>query len=207
MAQPIDKATIINRALIQLGQAPSFSLDDESFANGAIDAVWPDVVDICFGLHDWTFARRTSRLTRLAAKPDNGWTYGFELPGDRLGAPLLVLRAVVQSEAVLRTYTIEGGTLFAHEPAVWARCKVEVDPVAWEPNFRTAFTTALASRLAVPMQQDEGLAAELWAAAFGTPAQGGTGGAFGRLVAQDRAAAPVSSPLLRSDPLTDARWL
>ncbi|WP_062203485.1 hypothetical protein [Aureimonas sp. AU12] len=206
MGQHIDKATIVNRALVRIGQAPSFSLDDENFANGSIDGIWPDCVARCFSLHDWTFARRTRRLTRVAGENESGWPYAFDLPGDRLGPPLKILRAVFPQDAVIRDYAIEGNQLYASEPEVWARCKVDVDPAAWDAAFRSAFITALAARLAVPMQQDEGLASELEAMAFGSPAQGGTGGEFGRLIAQDRAAGPISSPLLRNDPLTEARY-
>jgi hypothetical protein len=89
---------------------------------------------------------------------------------------------------------------------IWARCKLLVDPSEWDISFQAAFVVALASMLAVPMQQDENLAAELSSMAFGTPAQGGAGGMFGRLISQDRTSAPISSPLLRNDPLTDARY-
>ncbi|RIY03262.1 hypothetical protein D3218_00355 [Aureimonas flava] len=206
MSQPIDKATIVNRALGRLGQAPVFSLDGENHVTGHVDGVWDDVVAECFGLHDWSFCRRTTKLTRLAVEPGNGWSYGFALPGDRIGEPLLVLAAVAPAEHVLRDFSIEAGVLYARAANVWARCKVAVDPEAWDIGFRGAFVTALASALAVPMQSDQGLQDDLRAQAFGTPSQGGTGGQFGRLVAQNRAGSPVGSPFLRGDPLTDARW-
>lgn len=206
MDQPIDKATIVNRALTKLGQAPTFSLDDESFTSGHIDAVWPDVVAHCFSLHDWSFCRRTARLTRLAAAPENGWAYGFELPGDRIGEPLKVLSAAGHSEAVLRDFTLEEGNLYANEPNVWARCKVAVAPAIWDTGFTAAFVLALAAALAIPLQSDPDLASQFFQEAFGTPSQGGSGGMFGRLIAQNRAGAPMASPFTRGDPLTDARW-
>jgi len=203
--QPIDKATIVNRALIKLGQEGSFALDDENYRSGQIDAVWPDLVAHCFSLHDWTFCRKTFRLVQKTKAPENGWTYCFALPGGRLGEPQKIL-SDARREAPLREFTIEGDELFADVDAVWARCKVEVDPGSWDPGFRSAFTVALAGELAVPIQSDEGLAAEYRQQAFGTPSQGGTGGLFGRLIGQNVAADPPDSSTRWADPLTDARY-
>lgn len=206
MSDVLDKATVVNRALARIGLSPTFSIGDESFVAGKIDLIWPDVVSHTFGLHDWDFCRLTRPLHRLSETPVNGWTYAFQLPGDRLGAPLKLLAQVGDPEAPLRSYTIEADKVFAHEAAVWARCKVAVDPAAWDPAFASAFVTALASALAIPMMQDEQLAADLSAKAYGTPSQGGGGGEFGRLMSQHRAGEPVGSPLLAYDPLTSARY-
>lgn len=205
--QAIDKATIVNWALADLGQPANFSIDAETRLGGIVDRVWPRAVDHCFYLADWSFARRTNKLSRQAAEPENGWRYGFDLPGDRLGEPLKAMRSIVRSQGEpLRNYDIEGDTLFADEPDVWTRCKVYRDPLAWDPGFRTCFVTALAGYLAVPVLQNEDLRDTYMKAAFGTPSEGGAGGSFGRLVAQHRAGKPVGSPLLAADPLTAARW-
>lgn len=205
--QTIDKATIVNWALADIGQPANFSIDTETNLGGIVARVWPRVVDRCFYLHDWSFCRRTTKLTRQNDAPENGWRYGFDLPGDRLGDPLKLMSRIVRSDGdPLRNYDIEGDTVFADEPDVWARCKVYRDPETWDPGFRACFVTALAGYLAVPILQDTDLKEAQLREAFGTPSEGGAGGLFGRLVAQYRAGSPVASPLLRNDPLTDARW-
>ncbi|MDE0921511.1 hypothetical protein [Aurantimonas coralicida] len=203
--QAIDKATVVNRALIKLGQAATFSIDDESHISGKVDAVWPDLVAHCFGLHDWTFCRQTFRLTRLDLEPENGWRYRFALPGGRIGDTLKVL-ADPRRDVPLRDFTLEGDDLFADVDAVWVRCKVERNPSSWDPAFRAAFTTALAGALAVPIQSDQDLEATFWQQAFGTPSQGGAGGLFGRLISQNVASDPPDSASRWRDPLTDARY-
>ncbi|WP_337238175.1 hypothetical protein, partial [Salmonella enterica] len=85
-------------------------------------------------------------------------------------------------------------------PDVWGRCKVLVDPEYWPVDWRVAFLMALGSALAKPVIEDEQLEETLRIKAFGTPSQEGTGGAFGRLIAQDRAAAPVGSSPWADDP-------
>lgn len=204
--QTIDKPTLVNRALAEIGQPPKYSTDGETAFGQVVELVWPRVIDKCFGLHDWSFCRRTLKLARHAAKPANGWTYGFDLPGDRIGPPLKVLRSADERD-VLRHYDIEAGALYAHEKDLWARCKVALSPEAWDAGFRDAFVTALAAELAVPMTQDIELRNDLRREAFGTPSEGMAGGKFGRIIAQDLAGQPVGSPLLRDDPLTSARYM
>lgn len=189
----IDKAMIVNWALVELGLAPNFSIDPQTKLGALVDIFWPRALARSFGLHDWTFCRRTTQLARQAATPNNGWTYGFDLPGDILGPPLK-LTFDAACEMPLRDFTIEGTTVFAHDPIVFARCKVALDPAAWPPQFADGFATLLSSYLAIPLTQDPELKADKEAAAIGTPSTGGAGGIFGRLMAQDRAAAPVGSP-------------
>ncbi|MCZ8545073.1 hypothetical protein OOJ09_12840 [Mesorhizobium qingshengii] len=189
----IDKAMIVNWALVELGLAPKFSIDDETALGGFVDIFWPRALARSFGLHDWTFCRQTFQLTRQEATPVTGYRYGFDLPGNRVGPALKLLSDPRQSTPI-RDFTIEGKTVFCDEQQAYARCKVMVDPVDWEPQFADAFATLLASYLAIPLTQDAELAADKEAKAIGSPSTGGTGGIFGRMIAQDRAAAPVSDP-------------
>lgn len=205
--QTIDKATVVNMALIgRLGMPGNYSIDGETELGGSVDVVWPLAVAQCFSLHDWNFCRRTSKLARHSAAPDNGWRYGFDLKGDRIGDPLKLLKQAGENEALLRNFTIEGGSVYANEPDVWSRDKVAVDPKYWDSGFLVGFVIVFGAYLAVPVLQDTKMRDDGLTEAFGTPSQGGGGGYFGRLLAQNRASEPVGSPLLRNDPLTDARW-
>jgi hypothetical protein len=201
----LDKAMIVNWALAEIGQASNFSIDEDTPRGAQVAIFWPRTIGHCFGLHDWTFCRRTSQLSRQEATPDTGYAYGFDLPGDRIGPPQKLLPDP-RSEQPLRHYRIDGQTLSADEPAVYAVCKVPVDVSIWDWQWASAFATALAGYLAVPLLQDLDLAAEKFGQAFGTRSEGGTGGMFGRLIAQDRASSPVGSNMLANDPLTAGRF-
>lgn len=201
----LTKAMIVNWALSELGMAPSFSIDEESPLGALVDIFWPRCIGHTFGLHDWTFCRRTSRLTRQTAEPETGYRYGFDLPGDKIGQPMKLLTDP-RREIPIRNSRIEGQTLYVDEDTVYAVCKVRVDPKIWDWQWASAFATALSSYLAVPLLQDTDLALEKAAAAFGTRSEGGAGGIFGRLIAQDRASGPVGSNLLANDPLTAGRF-
>lgn len=205
MESQITQATLVNQALIDLGQSPNFSIDQNTGIGGIVDIVWPGVVDETFGLHDWTFCRKTFKLNRHANAPQSGWKYAFDLPGNKVGDPLAILRDARRND-VLREYYLEGFEVHCDVAEIWARCRVLIDPRYWDPAFRAAFRKALAAELAVPVLQDIDLKNELRKEAFGTPSEGETGGKFGRLIAQNRAASPIGAPLYENDPLTTARW-
>jgi len=205
--QEMNKVSLINRALmLQLGNPAVYSIGGNDPMNAACDAAWDETLYACFSLHDWSFARRTLKLVRLADAPENGFEYGFQLPGNRLGQVLKVMSDPRNAQALVRDYTIEGDVLTCDVIDVWARVKLLVEPEHWDGAFTAAFVVALGAKLAIALTQDEELAAQKTAEAFGTPSQGGTGGLFGRLIAQDRAAEPMAVPLYWQDPLTQARW-
>ncbi|RXT29368.1 hypothetical protein B5P46_11850 [Rhizobium leguminosarum] len=204
----IDKTTIINWALTEIGAGPMFSTDDDSDLAAQIENVWQMAFDQCFGMHDWTFARVTVKMLRLAETPENGWAYGYMLPEPRIGNPLAYRRGARYSDPLIRDFTLQGGMFFTCEPEAWAVHKTPVNPDYWEPSFRAAFVTALSGWLAVPVWSDEDMRDRKLAEAFGSPSMQGSGGKFGRLMAQDKGSAPIGEePLLRNDPLTDVRGL
>ncbi|CDZ67633.1 Hypothetical protein NGAL_HAMBI2605_59140 [Neorhizobium galegae bv. orientalis] len=200
----IDKATIINWALTDIGAGPMFSIDDDSDLAEQIENTWQPVIDRTFGMHDWSFARKTFRNQRHAVTPDNGWGYGFDLPGGRIGNPLKIMDDARRRTPV-RDFTIEEGKLYCDREDTWSLCKVEVDPDTWPPEWRGAFVIALGGYLAVPVWQDTDMRSDKLVEAFGTASRDGTGGLFGRLMAQDKASNPVGEPQAQEDVLTNAR--
>jgi hypothetical protein len=202
----IDKATIVNWALTDIGAGPMFSIDDDGDLAMQVAATWDRVVDGTFGKHDWTFCRITAIMNRDAATPENGWKYGYQLPSPRLSNPLAYLPDPARCRDVIRHFTLQQGKMYCNEPSAWAVYKTYVDPDYWDPAFRAAFVIALAGMLAVPVWQDEDMRDRRLAQAFGSPSLQGTGGEIGRLMAQDKASAPIGEhPLLAHDPLSDVR--
>lgn len=200
----VGKADIVNMALSDIGHFTSYTTDDGDDLADAVNQNWQRCVDHCLSLHDWKDFRRTSKLTLVTDAGDTGWTYAHELPGDRYGEPLKILCAAGRSPRPLREFDREGNYVLSEAPDVWARCKVERDPSSWDPSWRMAFVVALAGYLAVPILHDMKMRDEKLSRAFGTPSEKGSGGLFGRLIAQDRAGAPVGSPMSDDEPLTNA---
>lgn len=200
----LTKPVIVNWALVELGLAPNFSVDIESELGAIYDLMWPRTVAETFSLIDWTFCRKTFSLTRRDETPSTGFAYGFDLPGGRLGEPLK-LWADPRRRTPLRDKRIEGEEVHCDETTCYAVCRVEVDPAYWDLQFANCFAVLLASNFAVPLQQDMDLMAEKRKQAVGSPSEGGTGGMFGRLIAQNRASDPVGEALYAGDPLTVGR--
>lgn len=201
----IDKAVIVNWALNDVGHYATFSIDDESDLAGQVELCWQRCIDHCVGLADWHDFRKTFKLSRRAEEPQNGWKYEFLLPGGRIGEPLKILDRAGQCPSPLRNFDREENSIFADVEDIWARCKVERDPEHWDPAWRAAFTVALSSYFATAILMNTDLAQKKWDVAFGTPSREGGGGLFGRLMAQNRAGAPVGSPVLDAEPLGLAR--
>ncbi|MBB98323.1 MAG: hypothetical protein CML67_02115 [Rhodobacteraceae bacterium] len=203
MSTLIDKTTIVNWALSETGSFATFTIDGDDDLSAQVNLCWQRCVDHTFGLFDWKFLKKTFALVRTDATPINGWSHEFALPGGRIGDPLKITCDPTH-RAPLRQFDIEGDFLYADEKAIYATFRVYRDPEHWDPAFRAAFAVALAAYLAVPISHDGKLRDELMGRAFGTPSREGTGGMFGRLMAQNKAAAPVGHPLAAADPISGA---
>ncbi|BCH59196.1 hypothetical protein RvVAT039_02160 [Agrobacterium vitis] len=201
----IDKPTIINMTLADIGVGPVFSVDDGSELSENVALVWQRTVDQIFGLHDWSFALKTFKNRLREEEPENGWRYAFDLPGVRIGNPLKNMEQAGASPRPLRQFTIEEGLLYANCRETWSLCKFLVSPDIWPPDFRSAFVVAFGGYLAVPIWQDENLRADRLQEAFGSPSQQGGGGLFGRLMAQDKTSRPVGEPMEGDSPLINVR--
>lgn len=201
----IDKAVIANWALDEIGEFATFSIDGKDDLSGKVEAAWQRCLDRCVSLHHWKDFTDTFKLSRATETPDNGWTYRFLLPGGRIGEPLQVLDQVNgNSSRPLRDFKRGGNFVYANCPDVWAECRFLLDPEYWDPGWRSAFVTALAGYLAGSVLSNKEMRKELHVEAFGTPSKEGTGGTFGRLIAQDRAGAPMGNPMRDSNPLGEA---
>lgn len=204
MPQTVDDLSIVNEALARLGSSPIFSLEEESKTAGKAARIYPTVVGTVFAAHSWNFARRTTRLDRLAVVPETGWAFAYALPGNRIGDPVKVLDNPRSPDNPLRMFLVEGDELHADAAAVWATCVRQVAPADWPPLFKSAVVVALAAELCVPQSHDVNLAAALRQEAWGSPAEGLRGGQVGRAMARDAASTPGPAPLGASDALTDA---
>ncbi|MFN7010040.1 MAG: hypothetical protein ACK4PN_08405 [Allorhizobium sp.] len=201
----IDKQAIINWTLTDIGVGPVFSTDDGSSLAENCEQVWQRTIDQVFGMHDWSFARKTFKNRLRAEVPENGWRHAFDLPGGRIGNPLKILDQAGSSPRPLRDFTIEEGLLYCNVEETWSLCKVEVSPDAWPPEWRAAFVLAYGGYLAAPVWGDEDMRNARLVEAFGTPSKEGTGGLFGRLMAQDKASNPIGTPMGDDSPLTTVR--
>lgn len=73
---------IANRALTKVGEARILSLSDDLEAARAISSVWDVLRDAEFRIRNWNFTITRASLPALAATPDWGYAYQYQLPSD-----------------------------------------------------------------------------------------------------------------------------
>lgn len=200
------RVLVVNRALMLLGLPASYTIDAaDDDVGGTVDLIWPMVEALVVSIYNWSYCQDVLDTIALADAPNNGWTYGFALPANRVGDPLAVLTDVVH-ETYLRQFMLAGGKLYTNISPVWVRCRVLLDPAYWDIGFSMSFSIALASALAVPLIQDETREESLKVRAFGTEQENYGGGLFGKLITINRAAQPQGRGFMNNDPLTSARF-
>jgi len=201
-----DKVHVCNRALLKLGQPASYTIDSGEELGAILDMGFDAVEARAIALYRWSNSIRTQALEALAAGTfDNGWTYGFNLPANRIGNPVAFLSQAGANEIYCRSFMIEEGKVYANVSALWARIRLLADPTTWDLGFMEAFVTALAGEIAEPLLQQEDTGERYKREAWGSPQQEGGGGLFGKLIALDHASQPQGRNFLQRNPLTDAR--
>lgn len=201
------KVHVVNGALVQhLGLPASYTIDGNTELGGTVDLVWPAIAAQVVTTYDFPDCRKLFKLAALAGSFDNGWRYGFALPGERIGAPLAILDRAGTDEHLLREFLREQGNIYTNVTPIWARCRFLLDPQYWDQGFAAAFRKALAGGLAKPLCQDEQLGAALTEEAFGKPSEQGGGGLFGKLIAVSKGSEQPGRRFMEDDPLTNARF-
>jgi len=200
-----DEVPLINNALAMIGSDPIQSLDEDTELNETVQGQWPRARNHCLFVHAWRFCRKTMPLNLLPETPVNGWPYAYALPG---GADALeaVLMNPQDPYSTLRDFDLQEDKLYSWLKPLWGRFRFRPAVTLWPALFVNAVETLGAAYFAVPVAHDANLAADYRSQAVGSDREAGKGGILGRAIAEDFAQRPVSSPLLRGDPLTMARY-
>ena len=141
------QVSIVNRALIMLGEQPILLLTDNVKQARTMAALFDDTRDAEIRAHRWKFAMRRTRLSALVETPDWGYQLQYELPANFIGLVQvneIYLRAGVKQRA---PWAIEGRRLLTDLPAPLAvRYVARVTDTA---IFDPLFVDVLACRLAM----------------------------------------------------------
>lgn len=208
---------VINNALAVFGGGAVFSIDEETDLAEQCNAVYRPLINYLLGAYEWSFASRTHRLDAVSADAangydatekafQNGWRYGFFLPGDRAGLPHKYLDHPLRANYPLREFHVEENKVFANVSKLWASVPVWTAIGNWSPAFRLLAERALAAQLCLTITADRNLSNDLNEQAFGTPSQQGLGGLMAKAVAAEAGKTRSATPMQR-DPLGDARLM
>lgn len=198
-----DRITMLNRALLRIGEVPLVS---EADPGAPVHLAVYDSVLERMASHPWTFFKATRRLARLATAPGQLWTYAFQMPTDRLGPIRALYASADTTRRPTTAYDIVGDQIHSDEAELWASLLVASGPERWPGDFRECFTTALMAELALSVREDRVLHDRLWTKAFGTPQEMGLGGIYGAALSNDNQSTPSVVIGGGGNPLIDVRY-
>jgi hypothetical protein len=155
------KTDIANMALHRVGAQRIMDLDDGDSKSARVlrDFFEPAIREVG-RLAEWQCLKDRATLVQLATAPAFGWTYAYELPTTFLR--LVKLNGVDYAGQPGDDHEIEGRTLLTDETTAkveFIAYKEETED--YDPLFIKAVVAKLAAEIAVPIRQDEALAARL----------------------------------------------
>jgi hypothetical protein len=183
------EVAIVNQVLVQLGQTPLVSLDDETDVALTARTLYAPTRDEILADHPWNFAIRRAGLVQIADPPAPadpiplyGFAYAYQLPpGGESTEPPYCLRVLDTSEDGTwgspvsgwwgpwnwsELWQVEGRTLVTNATAIQIRYAGRItDTVLFAPWFERALVAALTAKLAGPLRQSDA-AIELWEKKF-----------------------------------------
>lgn len=200
---PLD---VVNRACGRIGCDPLQSLGEDTIGGRGADLTYASVVEFLLGLYPFSFGREFRQLSEVVGDVQfAAYAHAFQLPPDRLGAPLRVMDDPTTPDRGFNAYLISGDLVLSDVAPLYAEISVVPPPSRWSTPFREAATLLLAGELALVLAHDRNLRAELRADALGTPSQQSRGGAIGAAISADSRATPPRR-LQAENPLLAARF-
>lgn len=155
---------IANVALTLLGESRIASIDDDVKAAREVKAIFDINRDALLAGYSWSFATARAQLPALAAAPDFGYSYQYQLPQDPLCLRIIQVNDVFPGldlvdyrGASTEEFQIEGRYLLTDwtAPLKLRYIRQVVDTAIWSPNFVKAFAAYLAADLAEPLTQSD----------------------------------------------------
>lgn len=155
------KTDIANLALQRIGAKRIMDIDDTT-SKGArtVRNVFEASVRKVSRLHKWTSLMDRAELGQLVDKPAFGWDLQYQLPADYIR--IVEFNRIDVWSKKKELFTIEGSKLLTNEETAKIRyVRYVEDSTQYDDLFIEALAVEIASKIAVPIRQDEGLASEL----------------------------------------------
>jgi hypothetical protein len=144
-----DSITIANLALAKIGSIRIASFDDASQPARYLKLFFDQTRDEVLRAHDWNFASKRATLTALAAAPEFGWDYQYQLPVDCLMVRQLNAWQTAEPRGL---FEIEGRVLLTDSDGAQIRYTYQVaDASLFDALFVEALATRLASKICQPL--------------------------------------------------------
>lgn len=144
MSGLIARVQLVSNALILLGDSPISSLTENTTGATLGANLFENTYLAMLQNHRWRFASKSQRLNRLAAKPNTGYTYAFQLPSDML--------YIIKGDS--RRYEVYGTEIHCDSESFQLDYIHRVQEDLLPAYFAKALEYNLASQFAVPLTGD-----------------------------------------------------
>ncbi len=195
---------LCSQAFVLLGLSPISSLQANNNKARLALQLYDTVIERLFAEHQWRFAMRKTKLTRLTEVPKTTYLYFYQLPATIQGQPFICYTTADQDARPFKEWQIFEDRLATDALDVWIDHKVTPEIPKWPPYFTQLAVYALAAHFAQPAT-DDASKTDMWMRiAFGGPSEDGKGG-YGRTA---RALDSMGQPpalVQRDDPFIDVR--
>lgn len=154
------ETAVANEALGHLGASPIVSIDSGSdFKSKTCRSLFPTARDTLLRRYPWNFAEARAQIAAASTPPLFGFSYSYPLPNTPY---CLAVRELPDADKCDK-WRVVGRSVYCDLLSPISliftyRC---VDVALWDPQFRTAFSFALASLLARPIAKDADLKKEM----------------------------------------------
>ena len=164
---PSSQTEVCNEALTLLGESAITSITEDSDKARALNAVYTPTLDEALRAHDWNFARMRATLARVAATPDFGYSFMYQLPQEPLCLRVLQTNLAKDEAWEIETYVTADATA-QYRVILTDASALEIlyiarvtSPTLWDALFADAFVHELARRAAYAITRNATLVAAL----------------------------------------------
>lgn len=156
MASGDSTVGICNIGLIEIGEDPIASLDDNRKAAILCKSRYDQVRRDLLRAHTWNFARKRAQIANATTAPAFGFSTAFGLPND-------FIRMVNLPDSDMAEYQVEGRQLLTNESAPLNVVYIYdcQDPTLFDPLFVTTLGFAMGEALAWPITQSRDVEAKM----------------------------------------------
>lgn len=156
----LSQTDICNQALVRIGAKRISNIGDDDKGARICSEVYDSTVREVSRCGQWNCLIKRVELAQLTEAPAFEWDYQYQLPADFIS--MVQLNGIVYHGQPQDDWEIEGKRLLTDATTAQVRYVAIVDDVSqWDPLFCDAVVVLLASKIAVPMRQDESMAVSL----------------------------------------------
>ncbi len=176
MATDIDYC---NRALNLIGSDAISGFQQTNDKAATCSRQYEGVLTMLLAMAHWRFATRKRQLSPLLASPVNVYRYAYQLPSDLVAGPDGVYNSTaIGAPPMAQGYEIFERTILTNESRIIIDYRFRPSESNFPDWFGQLLVLALAGAFAMGVTDQEDLAAEWNARAFGTPEHNMRGGYF-----------------------------